>query len=146
MALYTLEELHNKTADQIQALIQEGYKIDPERSYCDKDNVFKAYLVKDDFEVFICTTENNDNYNDSVFNKDVIIINKNFPNLRQTDRWDYYKVHDNIYSDSEEEAKEEHKKWLASNLGILYTVKSNPIQAFADKLGNAVSNYLKGGK
>ena len=55
-------------------------------------------------------------------------------------------MHDNIYADSEDEAKEEHKKWLAFNLGLGDIGDKDPIQVFADKLGNAIAMYLNGGK
>ncbi len=141
MALHTLEELHSKTADQIRALIEEGYRIDPNRTITDP-NVFYAKLVKITdtglrFEVTFSTVEGA-----SIFTKSVV-FNSTF--IHKED-WKYYKVHDNIYADSKEEADREHKKWLAFNLGLGDIDGKDPVQVFADMLGNHICKCLHRGK
>lgn len=42
--------------------------------------------------------------------------------------------------------KEEHKKWLAFNLGLDDIEDKDPIQAFADMLCNHICKYLYEGK
>ena len=77
MALHTLEELHDKTADQIRALIEEGYRIDPNRTVTDP-KVFYAKLVKVTdtglrFEVTFSTVEGANTFTKSaVFNSTFI--------------------------------------------------------------------------
>lgn len=141
MALHILNELHSKTADQIRALIEEGYRIDPNRTITDP-NVFYAKLVKVTdtdlrFDVTFTTVEGANTFTKSaVFNSTFI----------HKENWKYYKVHDDIYADSEDEAKEEHKKWLAFNLGLGDIGDKDPIQSFADMLGNHICKCLHGGK
>lgn len=141
MALHTLEELHSKTADQIRALIEEGYRIDPNRTVTDP-KVFYAKLVKVTdtglrFEVTFSTVEGADTFTKSaVFNSTFI----------HKEDWKYYKVHDNIYADSKEEADREHKKWLAFNLGLGDIDGKDPVQVFADMLGNHICKCLHRGK
>ena len=141
MALHTLEELHDKTADQIRALIEEGYRIDPNRTITDP-NVFYAKLVKVTdtglrFEVTFSTVEGAGTFTkNAVFNSTFI----------HKEDWKYYKVHDNIYADSKEEADREHKKWLAFNLGLGDIDGKDPVQVFADMLGNHICKCLHRGK
>lgn len=144
MALHTLEELHSKTADQIRALIEEGYRIDPNRTITDP-NIFYVKLVKVTdtnlrFEVTLSTIEGANTFTKRA------LFDSNSGVFSHKEDWKYYKVHDNIYADSEDEAKEEHKKWLAFNLGLGDIGDKDPIQAFADMLGNHISKYLHGGK
>ena len=141
MALHTLEELHSKTADQIRALIEDGYRIDPNRTITDP-NVFYVKLVKVidtnlRFEVTLSTVEGANTFTKSaVFNSTFI----------HKEDWKYYKVHDNIYADSKEEADREHKKWLAFNLGLGDIDGKDPVQVFADMLGNHICKCLHRGK
>lgn len=144
MALHTLKELHDKTADQIRVLIEEGYRIDPNRSIT-YPNIFYVKLEKVTdtglrFEVTLTTVEGANTFTKSA------LFNSTYRLFNHRENWKYYKVHDNIYADSEEEADREHKKWLAFNLGLGDIDCKDPIQTFADKLGNAISNYLSGGK
>ena len=144
MALHTLEELHSKTADQIRALIEEGYRIDPNRTITDP-NIFYAKLVKVTdtdlrFEVTLSTVEGANTFTKRA------LFDSNSGVFSHKEDWKYYKVHDNIYADSEEEADREHKKWLAFNLGLGDIDCKDPIQAFADMLGNHISKSLRRGK
>lgn len=113
MALHTLEELHSKTADYINDVANQGFKIDPNKSVSDDSHTFKATLynkiTKQTIE--ICTKEDVDSFTRS-FN----IYCSLGGGFSQRFNTSYYKVHDDIYADSEDEAKEEHKKWLAFNL------------------------------
>ena len=149
MALHSLKELHDITADQIRELVQSGYRIDSNIPI-HKPNIFYVKLVKEydvapglKFEFVITTAESSDKFTK------LFIINSNAldePIHRQC--WHYFRVHDDIYADTEDEAKEEHKKWLAWNLGIPYSDDEidNPIQAFADKLGACIVQRFMGDK
>lgn len=143
MTLHTLKELHSKTADYISDVVNHGFKIDPNKSVSDDSHIFKAILynkiTKQTIE--ICTKEDNDSFTRS-FN----IYCSLGGGFSQRFNTSYYKVHDDIYADSEDEAKEEHKKWLAFNLGLGDIGDKDPIQAFADILGNHIGKCLHGGK
>ena len=143
MALHTLEELHSKTADYISDVVNHGYKIDSNKSVSDDPHIFKATLynkiTKQTIE--ICTKEDNDS-----FTRSLNIYCSLGGGFSQRFNTSYYKVHDNIYADTIEEADREHKKWLAINLGLGDIDCKDPIQAFADMLGNHISKYLCGGK
>ena len=145
MALHTLEELHSKTADQIRALIEEGYRIDPTQSASDNLNIFYAKLVKVTdtglrFDVTISTVEGANTFTKST------LFNSNSEVFNHRDYWRYYKVHDNTYADTIEEADREHKKWLAFNLGLGDIDCKDPVQVFADMLGNHICKCLRRGK
>jgi hypothetical protein len=143
MALHTLEELHNKTADYISDVVNHGFRIDPDKSVSDDPHIFNVTLYNKITKqsVEICTKEDNDSFTRS-FN----IYCSLGGGFGQRFSTSYYKVHDNIYADTEDEAKEEHKKWLATNLGLGDIGNKDPIQAFADMLGNHICKCLHGGK
>lgn len=141
MALHTLNELHSKTANYISLMIRNGYKIDPNRSLSEDKNFFIATLVKQDVDAEVTSL-----IKDDKFTRKYKYSCKNDSNKIGGFTAIYYKVHDDIYADSEDEAKEEHKKWLATNLGLGDIGNKDPIQAFADKLSDAISKYLIGGK
>ena len=110
MALHSLEELHNETADCINRVINKEFKIIPDKSVSHDPHIFNVTLYNKHTNqiVEICTKENTDSFTRSI---DV------YCNLgggsSQTCEVFYYKAHDNIYADSEDEAKEEHNKFLA---------------------------------
>ena len=143
MALYTLKELHNKTADCISDIINHGFKIDPDKSVSDNPHIFNVTLYNRITKqtVEISTKEDNDSFTRS-FN---VYCNLGGGSAQRFNVH-YYKVHDDIYADNEDEAKEEHKKWLAFNLGLGDIGDKDPIQVFADMLGNHINKYLHGGK
>lgn len=109
MALHTLEELHNETADCINSVINKEFKIIPDKSVSYDPHIFNVTLYNKHTNqiVEIRTKENIDSFTRSI---DV------YCNLgggsSQTYNISYYKSHDNIYTDTEDEAKEERKKWL----------------------------------
>lgn len=109
MALHTLEELHNETADCINSVINKEFKIIPDKSVSYDPHIFNVTLCNKHTNqiVEIRTKENIDSFTRSI---DV------YCNLgggsSQTYNISYYKSHDNIYTDTEDEAKEEHNKWL----------------------------------
>lgn len=143
MALHTLKELHNKTADYISDVVNHGFRIDPDKSVSDDPHIFNATLYNKITKqtVEICTKENNDSFTRS-FN----IYCSLGGGSAQRFNVPYYKVHDDIYADTEDEAKEEHKKWLAFNLGLGDIGDKDPVQVFADMLGNHICKCLHGGK
>lgn len=141
MALHTLSELHNRTADQIRALIQEGYKITPDKFVGPySENIFKVYLVKDDVTVELYSHERDD-----TFIKCYIIKNGKYRLYDHDEHFFYYKVHDDIYADTKLEADNERVKWYAHCLGVDPESK-NPWQAFADKLCKEITNHSLGDK
>ena len=109
MALRTLEELHNETADCINSVINKEFKIIPDKSVSYNPHIFNVTLYNKHTNqiVEIYTKENTDSFTRSI---DV------YCNLgggsSQMYNVSYYKVHDNIYADTEDEAKEEREKWL----------------------------------
>ena len=109
MALHTLEELHNETADCINSVINKEFKIITDKSVSYDPHIFNVTLYNKHTNqiVEICTKENTDSFTRSI---DV------YCNLggRSSQMYNvsYYKAHDNIYADTEDEAKEERKKWL----------------------------------
>lgn len=143
MALHTLKELHNKTADYISDIIKQGFKINPDKSVSDDPHIFNVTLYNKDIKqtVEICTKEDNDSFTRS-FNIPCSLGGGFGQRFNAT----YYKVHDNIYADTEDEAKKEYKKWFATNLGLGDIEDKDPIQAFADMLGNHICKCLHGSK
>jgi len=97
MAFYTLEELELNIADQINKLVQNGYHIDGEAS-TSTGKRFKAVLKKDFPQQM------------TVIFRSIIICDKyasgfevsckKLPELNHSKYNTYYKVHDNIYTDS----------------------------------------------
>ena len=109
MALHTLEELHNETADCINSVINKEFKIIPDKSVSYDPHIFNVTLYNKHTNqiVEICTKENTDSFTRSI---DV------YCNLgggsSQTYNVSYYKSHDNIYADTKDEAKEERNRFL----------------------------------
>ena len=142
MALHTLDELHSKTADYISDVINHGFKIDSNKSVSDNPHIFNVTLYNKITKqtVEISTKEDNDSFTRS-YN-----IYCSLGGSAQRFNVPYYKVHDDIYADSKEEADREHKKWLAFNLGLGDIGDKDPIQAFTDMLANYINNCLHGDK
>lgn len=142
MALYTRKELHDKTAGQIRTFIEEGYRIDPSKSISKDRNKFKAVLTNNltHFTVEIETVESSE-----AFEMFINIFCNMGGGFSNSYNMTYYKVHDDIYSDSKLEAGNERVKWYAECLGVDKNSK-NPIQDFADMLGNHITNCFGGGK
>jgi hypothetical protein len=113
MALYTLNELHGKIADQINVLVQkEDFRIAHDK-YDDtyNENIFKATLVKG-----VCTIEFYAYEKDDTFIKTYLIVDNKSHVYDHFKKLTYYKVHDDIYADSKLEADNERVKWYASFL------------------------------
>ena len=117
MALHSIKELHDITADQIRELIKYGCKIDSNLPI-HKPNVFYAKLVKEDsrvtglkLEFVIATSESDDK-----FTKLFIVNSNELDDTIHRKCWHYFKVHDDIYADTEDEAKEERKKLFELNV------------------------------
>jgi len=115
MSLHTLNELHSKTADYISDVIKQGFKINPDKSVSDNPHIFNVSLYNKDTKqtIEICTKDDDDSFISS-FNVYCSIGGGSAQRINIP----YYKVYDDIYADSEDEAKEEHKKWLAFNFGL----------------------------
>ena len=117
MALHSIKELHDITADQIRELIKSGCKIDSNLPI-HKPNVFYAKLVKDEsklhglkLEFVIATSES-----DGKFTKLFIVNSNALDDAIHRKCWHYFKVHNDIYADTEDEAKEERKKLSELNV------------------------------
>ena len=142
MALHTLEELHNKTADCINSLINKEFKIIPDKSVSYDPHIFNVTLYNKYTNqiVEICTKEIID-----YFTRSIEVHCSLGGGSSQTYNVSYYKAHDNIYADSEDEAKEERKKWLDTNfrkklldtnLRLCDTCCKNQTSMFSDIFGN----------
>lgn len=137
MALHSIKELHDITADQIRELIKYGCKIDLNVSI-HKQSVFYVKLVKEDsrvtglkLEFVIATSESDDKFTK------LFIVNSNaLDDAIHRKCWHYFKVHDDIYADTEDEAKEERNKLFNANLGICDTRDKDTEHMFYDIFGN----------
>ena len=137
MALHSIKELHDITADQIRELIKYGCKIDSNVPI-HKQNVFYAKLVKEDsrvtglkLEFVIATSEDSDKFTK------LFIVNSNMlDDVIHRKCWHYFKVHDDIYADTEDEAKEERKKWFNNNLVLCDTRDKDTGHMFSNIFGN----------
>ena len=140
MAIHSLEELHNETADCINSVINKEFKIIPDKSVSYDPHIFNVTLYNKHTNqiVEICTKENTDSFTRSI---DV------YCNLgggsSQTYKVFYYKSHDNIYADSEDEAKEERNKFLSMKrkklLDVISTMDTSDKDSdhmFSDIFGN----------
>ena len=137
MALHSIKELHDVTADQIRELIKSGCKIDSNLPI-HKPNVFYAKLVKDEsklhglnLEFVIATSESNDK-----FTKLFIVKSNASDDTIHRKCWHYFKAHGDIYADTEDEAKEEHDKLFGINLGLSDTRYKDKTNMFSDIFGN----------
>ena len=137
MALHSIKELHDITADQIRELIKSGCKIDSNVPI-HKQNVFYAKLVKEDsrvtgleLEFVIATSESNDK-----FTKLFIVKSNASDDTIHRKCWNYFKVHDDIYADTEDEAKEERDKSFGINLGLSDTRYKDKTNMFSGIFGN----------
>lgn len=117
MALHTLEELHSKTADYISDAVNHGFKIDPDKSVSDDPHIFNVTLYKKYTEqiIKISTKEDYDSFTRS-FNVFCSIGG----GFSQRFNVPYYKVHDDIYADTEDEAKDERAKYLSKCYEDMY--------------------------
>jgi len=107
MALYTEFEINEMMANQIRDLIAAGYSIDPAHSFND-DKSCTAFLMKENYSIRLIIRKHDDYIIKSFSFVDKSLDNKDTFDLSLI----YYRVYDNTYSDSEEEAKEERAKWL----------------------------------
>ena len=137
MALHSLKELHDVTADQIRELIKSGCRIDS-NSPIHESNIFYAKLVKEDsripglkLEFVIITSESNDK-----FTKLFIVNSNELDEPMHRKCWHYFKAHGDIYADTEDEAKEERKKWFNTNLGLCDTSDKDTGHMFSNIFGN----------
>ena len=110
MALHTLEELHTETADCINSVINKKFKIIPDKSVSYDPHIFNVTLYNKYTNqiVEICTKEGID-----YFIRSIDVYCNLGGGSSQTYKVFYYKAHDNIYADSEDEAKEERNKFLS---------------------------------
>ena len=137
MALHSLKELHDVTADQIRELIKSGCRIDS-NAPIHESNIFYAKLVKEDsrihglkLEFVIITSESSDK-----FTKLFIVNSNELDEPMHRKCWNYFKVHDDIYADTEDEAKEERDKSFGINLGLSDTRYKDKTNMFSGIFGN----------
>ena len=133
MALHTLEELHNETADCINSLVNKCFKISPDKSVSYDPHMFNVNLYNKHTNqiVEICTKENTDS-----FARSIDVYCSLGGGSSQTYNVSYYKVHDNIYADTEDEAKEERDKSFGINLGLSDTRYKDKTNMFSGIFGN----------
>lgn len=115
--LYSLKELHCQTAKHISDAVNNGFKIDPDKSVSDDPHIFNVTLYKKNTEqiIKISTKEDYDSFTRS-FN----IFCSIGGGFSQRFNVPYYKVHDDIYADTEDEAKDEHIKYLSKCYEDIY--------------------------
>ena len=140
MAIHLLEELHNETADCINSLINKEFKIIPDESVSQYPDIFKVALYNKytNQTVEICTKEGI-----GYFIRSIDVYCNLGGGSSQTYKVFYYKAHDNIYADSEDEAKEEHDKFLSMKrkklLDVIRTMDTSDKDSdhmFSDIFGN----------
>lgn len=141
MAILTLKAINANVGIVIRQLVNEGYRIVPIENTC-TDSYFDVTLSNNTFIIEIHSYINKE---DDLFNVIYTVYTLRAAKCKSFIRSEtvrYYKVHDDLYSDSKLEAQNERVKWYARCLGV-DPESPNPIQAFADNLGNAVSTYFK---
>lgn len=109
MALHTLEELHNETADCINSVINKEFKIIPDKSVSYDPHIFNVTLYNKHTNQIVEIRTKENAYS---FTKSIDVYCNLGGGSSQKYNASYYKVYDNIYADTEDEAKEERKKWL----------------------------------
>lgn len=97
MAIYSLKELTDSVADNINTLVQNGFRIDSDASISGKPLLFKAVLRKD-FPQPMTVTVRTIMFQHKMV-KTVNVICDNLPELNQLRYYNYYFVKDNIYTD-----------------------------------------------
>lgn len=97
MAIYSLKELTDSVADNINTLVQNGFRIDSDASISGKPLLFKAVLRKD-FPQPMTVTIRTIMFQHKMV-KTVNVICNNLPELNQLRYYRYYFIKDNIYTD-----------------------------------------------
>lgn len=97
MAIYSLKELTDSVADNINTLVQNGFRIDSNDSISGKPLLFKAVLRKDFPQPMTVTIRTVMFHHKMV--KTVNVICNNLPELNQLNYYNYYLIKDNIYTD-----------------------------------------------
>ena len=139
MAIYKLDDIHSSIEDKVVKLITEGYSIDYSNSSTKDKNslhiIFSApYSTNYHIEIHTSKT-------DCTFTEYYMCIANKSPDDMMCEKKVYHRAYNDIYADSDNEARAERNKWYADHLGVSDT--DNPLQAFADKLGVAISSYFK---
>lgn len=134
MSLHTLKALNAKMGIVIRQLVNEGYRVVPtDNTYT--DSYFDATLSNNTFIVEIHSYINKE---DDIFNINYTLRAAKCKSFIRSETVHYYKVHDDLYSDSKLEAQNERVKWYAYCLGVDPN-SDNPVQELADMLGNHIS-------
>lgn len=97
MAIYSLKELTDSVADNINTLVQNGFYIDSDDSISGKPLVFKAVLRKD-FPQLMSVTIRTIMFHHKMV-KTVSVVCNSIPEFNQSIRYNYYLIKDNIYTD-----------------------------------------------
>ena len=139
MAIHKLDDIHSSIEDKVVKLLTEGYSIDYNNSSTnDRNNlhiVFNTpYLTNYHIEIHTSKT-------DCTFTEYYICLSNKSPDDLMCEKKVYHRAYNNIYADSDDEARTERNKWYADHLGVSNT--DNPVQAFADKLSTAISSYFR---
>ncbi len=119
MSLYTLKELNDKPADNIRALLLEGYRIVPTEQSNKRE--FVAVLTNNHYTVKIITRCSYD-YFFIIF---VVKCNEDHRFDFEESRC-YYKSYYDIYADSEKEAEDERIKYLSKCYEDMYLIGNFP--------------------
>ena len=98
MAQYSLKEISDIIANEINTLVQNGYKIDGNESFSGKARRFKAVL-KNDFPAEMSVTIRTVTFTDKIL-KHVTVNCDELPILNRKYSHIYYWLYDDIYTDS----------------------------------------------
>ena len=139
MVIHTLKAINAEIGIVIRRLVKEGYRIVPIENTC-TDSYFDATLSNDKFIVEIHSYTNK---KDDTFNVEYTIRAATCKSYINSMNIRYYKIHDDLYSESKLEAQNERVKWIAHCLGVDPESK-NPWQAFADKLCKEITDHSWG--
>lgn len=104
MALYSLQEISDIVANEINELVQSGYKIDSDKYFSGKARRFKVVLKKD-FPVAMNITIRTVTFTDKII-KHVTVNCDELPILNRKYSHIYYWMHDDIYTDNMNEVQQ----------------------------------------
>lgn len=103
MVRYSFQEINDSLANEINALVQNGYKIESDKYFSGKARRFKVVLKKD-FPVAMSITIRTVTFTDKII-KHVTVNCNELPILNRKYSHIYYWMHDDIYTDNMSEVQ-----------------------------------------
>lgn len=104
MTKYSFQEISDNLANEINSLVQNGYKIDGDESVSGKARRFKVMLQKD-FPTAMSITIRTLIFTDKIL-KHITVNCDELPILNRKYSRIYYWLHDNIYTDNVNEVQQ----------------------------------------